>query len=344
VQFTKYILGSIILLAFFQQSAAQTCFSGGRGVYRTLSAETVGSANVYVNAYFSSYFKKERESMMIKDHTLTTGFTFGLFKHFETTLGIVPYQDDQRSIWGPPGDTRLGIKYHFPYLNSAIQVGWYNFFIFPTARYANISYEPFSSGKFAWGTQFLTTLSFENVLPMLPMKMHFNAGYLDHNLGDQFFASEIDQMLLGASVVFPIRSFQVFTEYTAEVFVNTSDLDFMQNSMRVTQGFKFLGPKNFVYDLIFDVGLTQEDSLTIANAAISPLAKDYADWKVTVGVSYRFSLKRLFDRSDEQAKARESEEQKKLDKIKEKREQATKDLESMKEVLDKKIDKKKEDK
>jgi len=107
VQFTKYILGSIILLAFFQQSAAQTCFSGGRGVYRTLSAETVGSANVYVNAYFSSYFKKERESMMIKDHTLTTGFTFGLFRHFETTLGIVPYQDDQRSIWGPPGDTRL---------------------------------------------------------------------------------------------------------------------------------------------------------------------------------------------------------------------------------------------
>jgi hypothetical protein len=344
VQFKKVLFSSVIFLAFFQQSPAQTCFYGGRGIYRTLSAEVVGGANVYVNGYFSSYFKKERESMMIKDHTLTMGVTLGLFRNFEATLGLVPYQDDQKSIWGPPGDTKLGLKYHLPFLNSAFQIGWYNFFIFPTSKYANINYEPFSSGKFGWGSQLLTTVSFENVFPMLPMKMHLNVGYLDHNLGDQFFVSEMDQMLLGFGIVFPIRSFQVFTEYTAEVFVNTAEVDFMENSMRVTQGFKFLGPKNFVYDLIFDIGLTNEDSLQVAGVATSPLLKDYADWKVTLGVSYRFSLKRLFDRSDEKAKERETEEQKKLDKIKEKRESATKDLESMKEVLDKKIEKKKEDK
>lgn len=331
-------------MTFSRFGSAQTSFNGGKGIYRTLSAEVVGGANIYLNGYFSSYFKKETESLMVKDHSFMMGLTFGLSRNFETTLGIVPYQDDQKSIWGPPGDTRLGLKYHLPFFNSAFHMGLHGFFVFPTARYANIAYEPYSSGKVAWGSQLLTTISFENVFPMLPMKMHLNFGYLDHNIGDQFFTSEIDQMLLGFGMVFPIRSFQMFTEYTNETFFNATELDFMQNSMRVTQGFKFLGPKNIIYDLVFDVGLTNEDSLKSVNLEKSPLLKDYADWKVTLGINYRFSLKRFFDRSEEQERERESEEQKKLNKIKAKRERASKDLKNMKEVLDRKIDKKKKDK
>jgi len=338
----KLYLGLFIFL-MYQTAFGQTSLFGGRGLYRTYSAEVVGSANLYVNGYFSSYFKKRSENLMAKDHTLNFGVTFGFFKHFEATLKLTPYQDDQQSIWAPPGDTRLGLKYHIPFFKSAFHLGLKCFADFPTANQANIMYEPFNTDEIGWGGHVLSTLSFANVFPLLPLKIHANVGYIDHSINDQFFTSIDDQMLLGFGIVFPIRSFQLFTEYSAEVFMNQPDIDFMQNSMRITQGFKFLGPKNIIFDLIFDLGLTNEDSVRVLEEKdeSSPYIRDYADWKITFGATYRFSFKKYFDKSDAIAKQKELEEKRKLQKIKSKRENASKDLESMKKVLDRNVQEKK---
>lgn len=336
----------IALISFLIVSGVawgQTSMLGGKGLYRTLSAEVVGSKNLYVNSYFSSYFIKESESLMAKDHTLNVSATFGFAKHLEASLRIIPYQDDQKSIWGPPGDTQLGLKYHLPFLNSSFHLGLNTFFIFPTARHANVGYEPFSTDKTAWGAHLLMTLSLEKILPTLPIKIHGNFGYIDHSMDDQFFTSEIDQMLLGFGIVFPVRSFQLFTEYTSEVFMNTAEIDYMENSMRATQGLKFLGPKNIIFDLVFDFGLTNKDSISVFKKEhrLTQFMKDYADWKVTVGVTYRFSLNRFFDRGEAEERKQEAEEKKKLDKIKSKREKANDDLDSMKRILDRNIKEKK---
>lgn len=335
------------LICFVQMSSAQTSKFGGKGLFRTLSAETVGTGNLYVNGYFSSYVQKAEENILAKDHSLSVGVTFGFMKHLETSLNIVPYQDDQHSIWGPPGNTRLGLKYHLPFSSPGFHIGLNQFFVFPTAQTDNIAFEPFSSGKVAWGSQLLMTMSLENMMPMMPIKIHANIGYLDHDMGDLFFKSEIDQMLIGLGVVFPIRSFQLFTEYSAEVFINEASVDFSQNSMRLTQGFKFLGPKAIIFDVIFDLGLTNNDLLETVKAAqdsISPFLKEYADWKFTIGATYRFSFKKLFDKSEKVERKKEDEEKRKLQRIQRKRENAAKDLESMKQILDRNVKEKDKDK
>jgi len=330
----------LMMLMVASFSWSQTARYGGKGLFRTLSAEPVGAGNLFVNGYFSGYLKKQTENYMTKDYTFSTAATFGFSKNFETYLMGVLYQDDQRSIWAPPGDSRLGIKYHLPSLGPAFHVGLNTFAVFPTSKYHNLMYEPYSSGEFGWGVQVLSTISFANVMPLLPMKIHLNAGYLDHAFNDDFFTSKIDQALIGAAVVFPVRSFQLFTEFTGEIFINEPDVQFAQNSMRVTQGFKFLGPKNVIFDLIFDFGLTNEDSLrniSEANIIKHPLWKDYADWKVTFGATYHFSLKRFFEKDIDEAKKKELEEQRKLERIKNKREKAKSDLDSMKRALEGKL-------
>ncbi len=330
----------LIILILTSISWGQTALYGGKGLFRTLSAEPVGTGNLFVNGCFSGYMKKQTENYMTKDYTFSMSATFGFSKNFETYLQAVFYQDDQQSIWAPPGDTRLGIKYHLPFLGPAFHLGVNTFAIFPTSKYHNLMYEPFSSGEFGWGAQLLSTISFANVMPLLPMKIHLNAGYLDHTFNDQFFASPIDQMIIGAGIVFPVRSFQLFTEFSGEIFINSPDVEFVQNSMRVTQGFKFLGPKNVIFDMIFDFSLTNEDSLRNIDASRflnHPLWKDYADWKVTFGATYHFSLKRFFEKDVDDAKKKELEEQRKLERIKNKREKAKTDLESMKRALDGKL-------
>ncbi len=329
-------------LLFVPAIFGQTTIFGGRGLYRTQSAETVGTGNLYWNGYFSMFMQKRSETVLDKDYTLSTAVTFGFWKHFETTLRLVPYQDDQKNIWPPPGQTLFGLKYHFPFSSSYFHLGFNNFLVIPMSNSVNVPYEPYSTDKLGWGTQLLATLSFENAVPTVPFKIHANVGYLDHNFQDQFFSSPIDQMLLRLGVVFPIRSFQIYTEYSAEVFVNQPAIDFNQNSVRLTQGFKFLGTRNVIFDLVFDLGLTNEDSVKAFDKRkiASPFLKDYADWKMTFGATYRFSLKRFFDKSDAEDRKKELEEQKKLEKIKERRGNATQDLENMKKVLDRNADEK----
>lgn len=336
----KFKLTILIIILLASVSWSQTARYGGKGLFRTLSAEPAGAGNLFVNGYFSGYMKKQTETYMTKDYTFSTAATFGFSKHFETYLMSVLYQDDQQSIWAPPGDMRLGLKYHFPFSGPAFHLGLNTFAVIPTSKYYNLMYEPYSSGKFGWGAQFLSTISFANVMPMLPMKIHLNAGYLDHSIKDNFFADSTDQVIIGAGIVFPVRSFQLFTEFTGEIFINEPDVQFAQNSMRVTQGFKFLGPKNLIFDLIFDFGLTNEDSLRNIDESQKlkhPLWKDYADWKVVFGATYHFSLKRFFEKDVDDAKKKELEEQRKLERIKNKREKAKTDLDSMKRALDGKL-------
>lgn len=275
---------------------------------------------------------------MLKDQTASIGITFGFARHFETYLYLVPYQDDHQSLWGPPGDTDLGIKFHLPYSSSAFHVGTQLFASFPTANTPNVPYEPFSTRSVSWGGYLLFTASFAETFPMLPFKLHANIGYIDQAVEDQFFTSEIDQLLLGFGAVFPIRSFQLYTEFTSESFMNQPEIPFSSNSMRVTQGFKFIGPKEIIFDVVFDYGLTNKDSVNAlkSQSKSSEYVKDYFDWKFSVGATFRFSLNKFFDDSDEEAKKREAEEQRKLDQIKSKRSKADEDLENMKKILEKK--------
>ena len=323
----------VMFCLYFGRVDAQVSMTGGKGLFRVLSAEPVTPADIFVNATASSYVKKVGAEQLAKYYCGNVNATIGLANYMEAFLNIVPYQDDQIHILGRFGDTRLGFKYLTPLNTAEFKVGLLGFFKFPTAEIPNVLYEVFSTNKAAWGVGALMTFDLSDVFPTSPLKLNFNFSYMDHNMHDRMFKSKIDQFLIGSGFKLSVRSVQVFLEYSGEIFFNNpGKVDFSQNSMRITPGVRFLGPWRNTIDLAFDIGITKYDSLK----NMDPYHKEYSGWKFSVGVTHRFSVYKYFDKTAKLERQKRLEELRKLEEIRKKRENANQDLERMKKILDKK--------
>ena len=64
--------------------------------------------------------------------------------------------------------------------------------------------------------------------------------------------------------------------------------------------------------------------------------KEYAKWRIWLGLTYRFSVYKYFDRSAKLANRKKEQELRKLERIKTRRKKATNDMKKMKEILKKK--------
>ncbi len=320
-------------LAIFAGTAqAQTTIYGGRGLLRVHSAETIGKGRLYVNSFLATYLQAVKSSSTLgKDHTFSIGITYGINRYFELSALLVPYQDDQRTIWGPPGDTRLGMKFQTPFSGRSLISALRLFVNLPTAKYSNVPFEPYSSGKLGMGAQLILTADMTDSFPLFPLKAHVNFGFFDQNIRDQLFIDEEDQYIIGAGIKFPVRSSVVYTEYTAEVFSNNPVITaYTLNSQRVTQGLKFLGPWGLIFDFAVDISLSQKPP---ANSN-SDFLKEYADWKVIFGFNYPMRLKWGESRRERLARqARERNKSRAVQEVHEKRQYIEEDLKKMEESL-----------
>lgn len=329
----------LVLLTFFLvfplSAYSQVTMAGGKGLLRVFEAETVYPGHFYFNPFYNGYFTETVAGKSNEDHTMNLGLTLGLTNAFEVFAHLVPYQDDQTHIWGPIGDTQWGVKFHVPAKGATIQNGLLAFATFPTGVNHNLPYEPFSVDANGWGLMWLTTFDFRKGTGTLPLKLSLNLGYRDMDWSDRYFSDKKDQLLAGLGVKFPIRSSILYTELTGEIFINNPDqVQFSQNLFRVTQGIRFLGPWHLVCDIAADLGLGGDNSEDI-NKIINPYVKNYADWKVIVGVTYRTTLFRHLTREEKIQRKKQREEENKLDTIRKKREKVVKDLEEMKKKLEK---------
>lgn len=320
------------MLACSHALFAQTTVFGGKGLLRTHSAEVIDKSHFYVNSFFMTFLQAQKSQTSLgKDYTLSLGLTFGLTEHLEVTSRLVPYQDDQAHIWGPPGDTQIGIKFLTPFSGASVKTAGRFFVKIPTARTHNVPFEPYSSDKVGFGLMGIATFDMTNTFPLFPLKMHVNFGYMDHNASDGYFTDNEDQFLLRLGFKFPIRSSVLFTEYSAEVFAQNAVVDrYSLNSQRVTQGIKFLGPWNLIFDVAIDVSLSQKPDTGVQ----SPFLKKYADWKVIAGINYPMVLRRdRPSRTDRLAKKASAEEQKKLQEVLDNRQKVDEELKKMEESL-----------
>jgi hypothetical protein len=324
--------GAFLCLLLATEAISQVGLRGGRGLWYVSSAETVGWANLYVNGLFRGYYvKEENATVLTKDQSFFLNVTYGLSNSIEFVLNTVPYQDDQRSIWGPPGDTRAGLKVRLPFSGKIFHTGLQGFVILPTAKNANVPFEPFSSGKVGAGAMALFTVDLAPSLPLFPIKFHTNVGYIDHSLNDSFFSAKIDQLFVGFGLKFPLRSTVLYSEVSGEFFINNSEqVKFSENSIRVTEGIRFLGPMGLVVDIGADIGVSSDPSFPF-----NSFQKEYANWRVQIGVTYSHSFAEYFRKRDRLARQRRLEEEAKLRRIKEQRERAGEDLEKMKKALEK---------
>lgn len=331
----KYGMVLILLVSLLGTAAqAQTARTGGKGLFYTHSAEVTDAHNLFVNGYATSYATKLSETSLAKDYTISFAATYGLFTDMETYLEVVAYQDDQNSLWGPMGDTQLGLKYRFPFSKPTIHFGLNAFILFPSAVNSNVKYEPFRSESAGAGVQFLTTFSLANQIPSLPMKIHLNWGYMDHELKDAPFSSDIDQWLFGLGVICPIRSYQIYAEYSAEPFVQNDSVSYSESSSRLSVGFKFMAKQKYIIDIVGEIGLSNDTYAEENPGVLKAYQKDYADWRLGVGLTYRFSFERFFDKTETVDAQEESLEQEKLSRIRAQREQARQDIDSLKKTLE----------
>ena len=329
----RSLFGFICILLIVQQGYSQVSFTGGKGLARVLSADLVRASDIYVNWNLSTFMKQTSPSTLSKYYRSNLNVTVGMASYLELFLNFVPYQDDQKHLWGQIGDTNFGFKYLTPLSTNFFKFGISGFYKFPTARIGNVAYESFFTDKPAWAIKGLITLDFIHMMPTFPLKFNFNLGYMDHDIYDQFFTSKIDQMLIGAGFKFSIRSIQFYTEYTGEIFFNNSQqVAYNQNSLRLAQGIRFLGPWANTIDFNFELGLTKYDSLK----NLDIFHKEYFGWKVRLGITHRFSVYKYFDKTAKLQRLKEEEERRKLELIKKKREKVKEDLQRMKNSLDKK--------
>jgi hypothetical protein len=335
---------SLIICAFalglsFAGASAQTTIYGGRGLLRVFSAEPLAGSQLHVNSYFQTFLANDNplSASLAKDYTFSIGLTYAVSRRTEITAQLVPYQDDQKHIWGPPGDTQLGIKYQTPLSSNNVLTGVRAFLIFPTARLHNVPYEPYSSGKLALGAQALLTLDMTESFPLVPLKFYANIGYIDHYVRDLLLRNDQDQALLGFGVKFPIHTVVLFTEYTAEIFIHYDALSYSQNPSRLTQGISLLGPWNLVLDFAIDIDL----SSTKERTGIF-YGKDYADWKISLGAHYQFAFGKKSRPGVEPARQSSSpSNRKELDEIKARRQRARLDIERMNDALNEEPEKEK---
>ncbi len=332
------LLAGVFLWLLPALAASQTTLSGGRGLLRVQSAETVGTRTFYINSFFGSFLQaRPAQPSLGKDHTFTIGLTYGFSPVLELTARVTPYQDDQKHVWGPPGDTRIGIKFRTPFSTNSVLSSLWLFTSIPTSKEHNVPFEPYSSGKLGFGGMAIVTFDMTNSFPLFPLKAHINFGYMDHNVKDQLFNDPEDQFLLAAGFKFPIRSTILYTEYTAEVFANNPVVTrYRQNSQRITQGIKFLGPWNLIFDVAADISLSEKP-----DRPDGVFLKEYASWKVYFGINYQFFFHRGEERFAGRKTAQETSRVALPDDVNEQRQRIQDELEKMEKTLQKEKSEKK---
>jgi len=330
--YTSIFCNLVVLLV---TANAQTTMMGGKGLLRTFDAEPIEPGLLYISPYFLTFLDAEKNgSELAKDHTLNVGFTVGISNVFEIITQAVPYQDVQEGIWGPLGDTKVGLKFHPP-SSGVMQFGLLSFAKFPTAPHHNVPFEPFSYDAFGWGLFGLMTFDFRSSSAAIPLKLHLNLGYMDHDANDRYFADEKDQLLFSAGMKFPIRTMIIYSEFSGEFFMNnTEHVPISQNSSRFTQGLRFIGPWHLVCDIAADIGLS--NFMGDGERRHDPYLKRYASWKVIFGVSYHTTLFRYLSKDEKFEKRRQRLEAEKRNRVRQEREKASKDLEKIKKELKKK--------
>ncbi len=308
----------------------------GKDIFRVQSGETIGKKTLALNFYQATHCREDKRpsgaSRVNSFTALAMTVTYGLLNSIDLAVDLVPWQDDYSStVWGPLGDTRLGLKWRIPqYFGENMHVGLTGFVFFPTAKQHRIPYEQYSASATSFGGKLLYT--WDTKLGSSHTKFYLNGGYMKWNGEDDdnpIPLDKKDQILIGLGTKFSVRKVVLMAEYTREQFTETDSLSSKEQAHRFNVGLKF----PFIYGLSLDLGY--EHSLSADDPA-TPFVADYHDWKFIV------SLKKMyFFNKDEERRKRlmlleriRQEEEERLKALQEEREKVEEDIDDLKRIIE----------
>lgn len=333
--FCRYLSFSfVILLACFTDGETQTALTGGRGILRVQSAQTVQQGSWLVNSFFSTYLKSEAgSSSLLYDNTWNIGITYGWSDKLELSVHLTPYQDDQQHSYAPPGHSTIALKWQTPFSGRQFQTGLQAAFRLPTTKYHNVPFEPYSSDNIAWGIKWLSSFLTGEATPL---RINANIGYLDHDIGTFLEKGSTDQLTFGIGLKVAASKTIFYSEFSGEVFTNIETPSFRNNSLRLTHGFKFRVPLDLNLDLGADIGLSKSAQIDV------PPIHEYAKWRVFAGLSYHFVPKRYLKGVASAGQQKTEVDDEALKRLRDRRESVGEELDDLLEKLEDESKKKEE--
>ncbi|OQY29100.1 MAG: hypothetical protein B6244_05165 [Candidatus Cloacimonetes bacterium 4572_55] len=341
VHFKIFIFAGLLILFLVADPLSAQYMTHGKDLFRVQSAETIGQKVLSLNFYQASHFRKDHDKdteggRVNSFTTVAVTGTYGLLKAVDLAVEFVPWQDDYTSaIWGPIGDTRIGLRYGIPqYFGKNNYVGLTGFAVLPSADQHPIPFEPYSGSGASFGAKILYTWDAKPKNSHL--KLYGNAGYMKWNGDDDDNPIPLDnkdQILLGMGAKFSFRKVVLMAEYTRENFIETDSLASKEQSQRLSIGSRFPIPFGLTLDLGYEQSLSDDDPGT-------PLVADYHDWKIIASIKKVF-----FFNKEEQRRKRmllleriRQEEEQRLKSLEEDRRKVEEDIEELKRLIEKEED------
>lgn len=324
------------LLAFLLvpiTAISQVTIGGGKGLVRVYEADPIEYGSLYTSLNWQGFAGKKTPSKNALNelYVFNLNFTLGLPYQIDAFAHFTPYHDDQRHIFGPPGDTRLGLKWTAAQPMPSLSLAVAAYAQFPTAKTHPLPFEPYSEDATGWAILAALSNNLKNSSLALPLKTTVNFGYKDHNFTNDVFGGVTDQWLGGIAIKFPVKTTLWYSEISGEFFYNKKNIKLFENSVRFTQGVKFYGPYQILFDITADIDLSHPEPPIFKNSTVR-FYEDYADWRIMASATYSFKLfhkKNLIKEQREQIKKNE------LNEIEQQRKNINQELEDYKKRLKK---------
>ncbi len=291
----------IILLGVLAISAlvAQGSYWGTKGLLRTVSADNQGKGYLTISAY-ANYFQNDLHNQIVQGDLMhytqrhSEGFLFAAFapiKYLEISGGITGLVVSDAGVYPEEptqfgfGDTYTGLKGSWdPFWWTTI--GGYGYVTWPTGS-ANLKDSVFVNQEATFAGIGLLTFDFtdERAELPLPLRLHFNFGYLEGHSITNVFSEDYDEndpeqddlYLVRAGLEIPAGRFAIFADFSTEQSTRP-ELDFTDNPIRITPGVRFMNDW-IVGNLGVEIGLGDVGVEDVRN--VEPM-----EWKLVSGVSF----------------------------------------------------------
>jgi hypothetical protein len=297
---------------------------------------------------------------------------YGISKHFEASVAPILYQDTNSGGKGYNliDDLFLFLKIgSFGNKGSALSYGVHLGTRFPTAKEANVIFEPYSADKTSFGVTALCSYARDPLYPEDGFSMHFNLGYWNHNDVGAKLSTKDDvvdtvrvlsmtqELTYGAAAIIPFEKFDFRFELYGRTFLQKPPVTaYSRESVAyISPGVSYKPYRWMTLDLNADMRVTNaSDETDYSRPGVRQISglPNYADWRITLGAKLAVlptslyaiserdilmkkaeSRRELFEQIIKEQRETESAEDE-LERIKEERRKAERELERLRRILE----------
>ncbi len=333
----KFLIFSTVLILLGIQNLFAQLPNGEKTLLHTQTGKVYskGQLGIYSNMNFYSKIGDflgdiEPDNFSSVNYWLVQGnfvFTYGLFDHFDASIGLRLYQDTHaENEFNLPDDVFITLKAgSFTFARNHFTQAVMTSFRIPTGETHNYPFTEFSPDAFQYSLMYALSYYADPYLPDRAFNAHFNAGFWFYNEHGSLLYKRSDDVNLNASInssdfrmamafVYPTGIFDFRLELTGMLFLqepnsfvySAEEWAFLSPSIRYK-------PINWLaLDFGVDFRISPDDrnnTSGIPDPSVNlDLPPNYPDWKVQLGLNLNLNLlsdKVTSDLSYEQKRARE---------------------------------------